>query len=86
MSFIEFESVYKRYQTGEIVIPAADGVDFVLVNSAPPRPCLPCGRAFYNGILPLKQGNIHTIPRQPKPSLKNYCIRPNLLTNRPVCG
>ncbi len=26
MSFIEFESVYKRYQTGEIIIPAADGV------------------------------------------------------------
>lgn len=28
MSFIEFESVYKRYQTGEIVITAADGVNF----------------------------------------------------------
>ena len=28
MSFIEFESVYKRYQTGEIVITAADGVSF----------------------------------------------------------
>ncbi len=28
MSFIEFESVYKRYQTGEIIITAADGVNF----------------------------------------------------------
>lgn len=28
MSFIEFESVYKRYQTGEVVITAADGVSF----------------------------------------------------------
>jgi putative ABC transport system ATP-binding protein len=28
MSFIEFESVYKRYKMGEIVIPAADGVTF----------------------------------------------------------
>ena len=30
MSFIEFESVYKRYQTGEIIIPAADGVSFAI--------------------------------------------------------
>ena len=30
MSFIEFESVYKRYQTGEIIIPAADGVNFAI--------------------------------------------------------
>ena len=28
MSFIEFESVYKRYTTGEVVIPAVDGVSF----------------------------------------------------------
>ena len=28
MSFIEFESVYKRYTAGEIVIPAVDGVSF----------------------------------------------------------
>ena len=28
MSFIEFESVYKRYQTGEVIITAADGVNF----------------------------------------------------------
>ena len=28
MSFIEFESVFKKYQTGEVVIPAADGVSF----------------------------------------------------------
>lgn len=28
MSFIEFEKVYKRYQTGEITISAADGVSF----------------------------------------------------------
>ncbi len=28
MSFIEFDKVYKRYQTGEIVINAADGVSF----------------------------------------------------------
>lgn len=28
MSFIEFDGVYKRYQMGEIVIPAADGVTF----------------------------------------------------------
>ena len=28
MSFIEFENVYKRYQTGEIIITAADGVSF----------------------------------------------------------
>lgn len=28
MSFIEFESVYKRYTTGEVVIPAVDGVTF----------------------------------------------------------
>lgn len=28
MSFIEFDNVYKRYQTGEIVITAADGVSF----------------------------------------------------------
>lgn len=28
MSFIEFEKVYKRYQTGEITICAADGVSF----------------------------------------------------------
>lgn len=28
MSFIEFESVHKRYQTGEIIITAADGVSF----------------------------------------------------------
>jgi putative ABC transport system ATP-binding protein len=28
LSFIEFESVYKRYTAGEIVIPAVDGVSF----------------------------------------------------------
>ena len=28
MSFIEFENVYRRYQTGEIIIPAVDGVSF----------------------------------------------------------
>ena len=28
MSFIEFDSVYRRYQTGEISIPAVDGVSF----------------------------------------------------------
>ena len=28
MSFVEFENVYKRYQTGEIIITAADGVSF----------------------------------------------------------
>ena len=28
MSFIEFDSVYKRYTAGEIVIPAVDGVSF----------------------------------------------------------
>ena len=28
MSFIEFESVYKRYTAGEIIIPAVDGVSF----------------------------------------------------------
>lgn len=28
MSFIEFENVYKRYQTGEVIITAADGVSF----------------------------------------------------------
>ncbi len=28
MSFIEFEKVYRRYQTGEITIPAVDGVSF----------------------------------------------------------
>jgi putative ABC transport system ATP-binding protein len=28
MSFIEFENVYKRYQMGEVVISAADGVSF----------------------------------------------------------
>lgn len=28
MSFIEFDNVYKRYQTGEVIIPAADGVSF----------------------------------------------------------
>ena len=28
MSLIEFENVYKRYQTGEIIITAADGVSF----------------------------------------------------------
>lgn len=28
MSFIEFDNVYKRYQTGEIIITAADGVSF----------------------------------------------------------
>lgn len=28
MSFIEFENVHKRYQTGEIVVNAADGVTF----------------------------------------------------------
>ncbi len=28
MSFIEFDGVYKRYQMGEIVVPAADGVTF----------------------------------------------------------
>ena len=28
MSFIEFDSVYKRYKMGEIVINAADGVTF----------------------------------------------------------
>ena len=32
MSFIEFESVYKRYQTGEIIITAADGVNFKIEN------------------------------------------------------
>lgn len=30
MSFIEFEKVYKRYQTGEITINAADGVSFAI--------------------------------------------------------
>lgn len=28
MSFIEFDNVYKRYQTGEVIITAADGVSF----------------------------------------------------------
>ena len=28
MSFIEFENVYRRYHTGEIVIPAVSGVNF----------------------------------------------------------
>ncbi len=28
MSFIEFENVYRRYHTGEITIPAVDGVSF----------------------------------------------------------
>lgn len=28
MSFIEFDSVYKRYKTGEVVINAADGISF----------------------------------------------------------
>ncbi len=28
MSFIEFENVYRRYHTGEIVIPAVDGISF----------------------------------------------------------
>ena len=28
MSFIEFENVYKRYQPGEVIITAADGVSF----------------------------------------------------------
>ena len=28
MSFIEFDSVYRKYQTGEISIPAVDGVSF----------------------------------------------------------
>ena len=28
MSFIEFDSVYKRYQAGEVIIPAVDGVSF----------------------------------------------------------
>ena len=28
MSFIEFDSVYKRYKMGEVVINAADGVTF----------------------------------------------------------
>lgn len=28
MSFIEFDSVYRRYNTGEITIPAVDGVSF----------------------------------------------------------
>ena len=28
MSFIEFDSVCRRYQTGEIVIPAVDDVSF----------------------------------------------------------
>ena len=28
MSFIEFDSVYKRYTAGEIIIPAVDGVSF----------------------------------------------------------
>lgn len=28
MSYIEFENVYKRYQTGEVTITAADGVSF----------------------------------------------------------
>ena len=30
MSFIEFENVYKRYQTGEIIITAAAGVSFAI--------------------------------------------------------
>ena len=30
MSFIEFENVYRRYQTGEIIIPAVDGVSFTV--------------------------------------------------------
>ena len=33
MSFIEFDSVYKRYKMGEIVINAADGVSFNDLNS-----------------------------------------------------
>ena len=28
MSFIEFDKVYRRYQTGEVSIPAVDGVSF----------------------------------------------------------
>ena len=28
MSFIEFENVYRRYNAGEITVPAVDGVSF----------------------------------------------------------